>query len=125
MRRLVFLGGPAGAEPLLHDGAPLLPAVEIPLVRKRSPWNPARDVERVIVGSHAGRADVRLEGKGIRPEHVRIYLPRDEAQPVDLLAIHPGSTRAAGRAVEPRDWSRLAGGEEIELGPWRFRYERS
>jgi hypothetical protein len=122
MRRLVFLGGPEG-EPLLHEGAPIATAAAIPLVRKRSPWNPARDVERVIVGSHPGRADVRIEGAGIRPEHVRIYLPRDEAAPADLLAIHAGSTRVAGKAVEPRDWSPLAGGEVIEIGPWRFRYE--
>jgi hypothetical protein len=123
MRRLVFLGGPEGGERLRLDGIPLAESAEIPLARTRSPWNPARDVERVIVGSHPGRADVRLEGPGIHAEHVRLYLPKDEAAPADLLAIHPASTRAGGKAIEPRDWAQLVGGETIELGPWRFRYE--
>ena len=123
MRRLVFLGGPEGGERLLLEGSPLTELAEIPLARKRSPWNSARDVERVIVGSHPGRADVRLEGAGIHAEHVRLYLPRDATAAADLLSIHPGSTRAGGKPIEPRDWAQLTGGETIELGPWRFRYE--
>jgi hypothetical protein len=104
---------------------PLATGAELDVRRKRSPWGASRDVERVIVGSHGARADVLLSGEGIHPEHVRLYLPADPAPPIDLLAIREASTRVNGRAVEPRDWTQLAGGEEIELGPWRFRYEAS
>ena len=75
------------------------------------------------MGSHPARADVLIAGEGILPEHVRLYLPGKDAA-ADLLAIHPGSTRAGGKAVEPREWAALQGGEEIEMGPWRFRFER-
>lgn len=80
-------------------------------------------MERVIVGSHEARADVLLNGEGIYPEHVRLYISREGGVPADLLVIHPASTRVNGRAVEPREWTSLSGGEELELGPWRFRYE--
>jgi hypothetical protein len=50
-------------------------------------------------------------------------LPRSEGKPADLLVIHPGSTKVSGRSVDPREWVQLLGGEELELGPWRFRYE--
>ena len=126
-RRLVFLGG-AGEEPsgetLHHEGRPLSPGEALPLERKRSPWNAHRGVERVIVGSHPARADVLLEGPGIRPEHVRLYFPLSGAGPADLLPIEGGETKVLGRAVGSRDWTALEGGEELELGRWRFRYER-
>jgi len=125
-RRLVFLGRtgeePSG-EPLLHEGRPLSPGDALPLARKRSPWNAHRGVERVIVGSHPARADVLLEGVGIRPEHVRLYFPLSGPGPADLLPIEGAETRVLGRAAGPRDWTGLEGGEELALGPWRFRYE--
>jgi hypothetical protein len=120
-RRLVFLGA-GGEERLRGEGKLLEPGDVLVLERRRSPWNPHRDVDRVIVGSHRQRADVLLEGKGVHPEHVRLYLPRSEG-PVDLCPIRPESTRVNDRAVEPREWTQLAGGEELCLGPWRFRYE--
>src|SRR5262245_37219368 len=121
--RLIYLGRTdegqpgAAAPPLLWEGAALAPGTELPLLRKRSPWGASRDVERVIVGSQGARADVLLHGEGLQPEHVRLYLPSDPAAPIDLLAIREAPVRVNGRAVGPRDWSPLAGGEEIELGP--------
>jgi len=120
-RRLVFLGA-RGDERLRGEGKLLEPGDALILERRRSPWNPHRDVERVIVGSHRQRADVLLEGEGVHPEHVRLYFPRSGG-PLDLSAILPDSTRVNDRPVEPRDWTQLAGGEELCLGPWRFRYE--
>ena len=122
-RRLVFLGNVKGQGGLLFEGQPLPPNQALRLQRKRSPWNPAREVERVIVGSHGARADILLEGEGIYPEHVRLYIPKESGVPADLLVINPASTRVNGRLVEPREWTSLSGGEELELGPWRFRYE--
>jgi len=125
-RRLIFLGR-TGDEPsgdaLLHEGRPLSPGEALSIERKRSPWNAHRGVERVIVGSHPARADVLLEGPGIRPEHVRIYFPLSGPGPADLLPIEGADTKILGSSAGPRDWSSLQGGEELELGPWRFRYE--
>ena len=127
-RFLVYLGACACAtEPppgvLLHEGVPLLPGARLDLVRTRSPWSPHRDHDRVIVGSHPARADVRLTGAPIRAEHLRLYLPKDVTRPVDLRAIVPGTTQVDGKDVGPHDWTPLSGGEEIRLGPYRFRYE--
>lgn len=132
----MFLGAAPAAvaspAPLLASGAPLEPGAVLPLVRVRSPWREEGDVERVIVGSHASRADLRLEGEGIRAEHVRLYFPRTAAAAstaeassaaADILALHAGSTRVEGRAVGPGEWTALTGGEVIELAGWRFRYE--
>ncbi|MBI4604216.1 MAG: FHA domain-containing protein [Planctomycetes bacterium] len=121
-RRLVFLGPRGSGEALRYEGRLLQGGESLPVVRTRSPWSPSAAAERVIVGAHPARADVLLEGAGIHPEHVRLYVPR-AGGPADFLAIHPASTRVNGKPVEPRDWTRLEGGEEVELGPWRFRYE--
>jgi len=125
-RRLIFLGR-TGEEPsgetLLHEGRPLSPGEALPLERKRSPWNAHRGVERVIVGSHPARADVLLVGPAIRPEHVRIYFPLSGPGPADLLPIEGAETKVLGSPKGPRDWTSFQGGEELELGPWRFRYE--
>jgi hypothetical protein len=129
-RRLVFLGpaAAAGAPPragLLHEGAPLAPGAALRLRRRRSPWSAGRESERVIAGTSPARADILLAGEGILPEHLRLYFPRAGPGPADLLPIHPGSVRVNGAAVAPREWTALRGGEEIELGPWRFRYEQA
>lgn len=134
MRELEFLGAiPEPGESkarektasLLHEGCALAPGALLPLVRKRSPWRAGRPTERVLVGSHPARADILLEGEGIRPEHVRVYFPREGDGPADLLVIESHTTRVAGQPVEPRDWTALQGDEEIEFGPWRFRYVHS
>ncbi|HVR76178.1 MAG TPA: FHA domain-containing protein [Planctomycetota bacterium] len=123
VRRLVFLGT-SGAPLLLRNEGEVIAAGHILLlVRRRSPWSLHRDTERVIAGTHPSRADVLLAGEGIHPEHIRIYFSRVPGSAADLLAIHPGSTRVNGLPVEPREWTRLLGGEELSLGPWRFRYE--
>jgi hypothetical protein len=126
-RRLVYLGPAPGAAPageLLHEGGPLVAGARLELVRKRSRWNAHRGVERIIAGSHAGRADLLLEGAGVHPEHVRLYLPLQTEGPNDLLSTQPGSVRVNGRDVAPRDWCALRPGDEVELGPWLFRFEQ-
>jgi hypothetical protein len=123
VRRLVFLGTTAAPLFLRHEGEVIAAGHVLLLVRRRSPWNPQRDTDRVIAGTHPSRADLLLAGEGIHPEHIRIYFSKVPGSPADLLAIHPGSTRVNGLPVEPREWTRLLGGEEISLGPWRFRYE--
>lgn len=123
--RLVFLGAAEvsrGLEPLRCEGEALAAGAGLPLVRKRSPWNPRWEAERVIVGSDPARADVLLEGIGIHPEHLRLYVSRSGG-PIDLRSLEPQSTRLDGEPVKPLEWRRLRGGELIELGPWRFRFE--
>jgi len=95
------------------------------LVRRRSPWNSRRPQERVILGSHPARADVLLDGESIAPEHLRLYLPRDGQGPDDLKAIEDGTVRVNGAEVTHHEWYALQPGDEIECGPWRFRFERT
>ena len=123
LRRLVFVAGEGVRGGLRHEGAPISDGQALPIERKRSPWNPQRDSERVIVGSHSTRADILIEGEGIHPEHLRLYFRSAERSPVDLLVIQADSTRVNGLQVEPREWTQLLGGEELLLGPWKFRYE--
>lgn len=133
VRSLVFVGrveepvGTAGAAPseasLLYEMDALAPGTVLPLERKRSPWSAGRATERVIVGCHPARADVFLKGEGIRAEHVRVYFPRQADGAADLLVIESNTTTVGGQPVEPRDWTSLEGGEEIDLGPWRFCYQ--
>jgi hypothetical protein len=129
-RWLRFLGAEppaassAAPEALRLEGAVLEVGSLIELARKRSPWSPQRLQERVLLGSHPGRADVRLEGPGICPEHLRFYLPRDGKGPDDLRAIVEGTVWVNGRALAPLEWHGLAPGDEIRCGPWRFRFER-
>jgi hypothetical protein len=123
VRRLVFVAGEGTPGVLRYEGVPIGVGQALPIERKRSPWNPQRDSERVIVGSHSGRADVLLEGEAVHPEHLRLYFRSDGRSPVDLLVIQPDSTRVNGLPVEPREWTQLVGGEELLIGPWKFRYE--
>jgi len=121
-RRLVYLGSNDPAAPLSCEGRELSPGEAVELRHRRSPWRAGQEIERVIIGSHRSRADVLLEGSGIRPEHVRVYLPASDG-PVDFRPLHEGAASLAGRPIEALEWTPLAGGEEIELGPYRFRYE--
>jgi hypothetical protein len=136
-RKLVYLGpaheGPDGAPdaeqappetPLRGEGQPLAPGAVLDLVRRRSPWGADRDVERVIVGSHSRRADVLLEGDGVRPEHVRFYLPRSSAGPDDLRALAEGAVWINSEPLAVAGWRAMAHGDEVRLAGWRFRYER-
>jgi hypothetical protein len=122
VRRLIFLGSGEADGELRLDGQPLQIGDAIPLERKRSPWREGAGALRVIVGSHPSRADALLTGDGIFPEHVRIYFPGD-GSPTDLRALHPASASLNGTPVEQLAWTPLHGGEELSLGPWRFRYE--
>ena len=129
LRYFVYLGhadAAAGSEPpasLRHEDAILEGGERLALERCRSPWNPGRDQERVIVGSHPARGDVLLRGDGIEPEHVRLYIPRDPGGATDLRAIVPGTTWVNQIAVGPHDWTPLRGGETIRIARWEFRFE--
>jgi hypothetical protein len=123
--RLIYVGrvGSAGADPtrrLLAEGVALEPGAEVVLERRRSPWREERGTVRVIVGSQPGRADVHLAGDGVAPEHVRIYQADGRTE---LRPMQSAPTRVDGRDVSALEWVPLRGGEEIEIGPWKFRFE--
>lgn len=132
-RHFVYLGGvgqtdaaeSTAGQDLLHEDSPLNVGDRLELVRTRSPWNPHRDVERVLIGSHAVRSDVLLRGDGIRPEHIRLYLPRTADGPDDLRAIPGARVLVNGREVDHHEWCDLQSGDEVVLAHWRFRFERS
>ena len=128
VRRLVYVGKAAGDDPedtraLRCEGQVVEPDAAFELERRRSPWSESRPHVRVIVGSHPSRADLLLQGDRIYPEHVRFYFPKEEDGPTDLRVIHEDSTLVNGKPASAREWVRLEGGEEIDLGPWRWRYE--
>ncbi len=129
LRRLVYLG-PSQRESsrgavLRCEGEPIAVETVWRLERRRSPWLESRPHVRVIVGSHPERADLLLHGDGVYPEHVRMYYPRDEGGPLDLRAVHDDSMSIDGQAIKAHEWQSLVGGEELEIGPWRWRYEVS
>lgn len=124
-KQLVFLAGDRARGDLLWEGVPLAPGTILGLVRKRSPWGKStpdgQSVERVIVGSHPERADVLLCGAGIHAEHVRFYFP--SSGPPEVRPLLADSLQVNGKPREALEWITLAGGEELWLGPWLFRYE--
>lgn len=123
--RLIFQG-PADSRPddLRGEDAVLAAGDVLPARWHRSPpWNPRLGFERVIIGSHPSRADVRLEGEGIEPEHVRIYFSRDDDEIIDFRPLEASTTRVDGRLLERLEIVRMRGGETVELGPWKFRFE--
>ena len=132
-RRLLYLGPhPEGArsgdksapsEKLLYEGKPLKRDSLVDLVRKRSPWSSSRPVERVLVGSHPARADVWLQGVGVGYEHARLYLSRASSEVNDLKVMRPDEVWVNERAVDVGEWYDLKPGDELRLGPWRFRFE--
>ena len=125
-RRLELLGAetdPPGS--LLIEGEPAVAGAAWSLVRRRSPWNPYRDVDRVIVGSDRNRADLRLEGDGIPGELLRLYLPKQEPGPNDLKAVVDGLVTKDGREVPHSEWCPLVDGDEIVCLGWRFRFCQS
>lgn len=134
LRRLVYLGsdhvlaaGAAGSgreKQLRYEGVPLEDGDVLQLVRKRSSWSRHRDVERVLLGSHPGRADVLLAGEGLQPEHVRFYLPKEAAGPNDLKVICESAVRVNGREADPHQWYELKTGDELLLASWHFRFEQ-
>ena len=128
IRRLVYLGQVTGADVrdtavLRCEGKPVEAEAVFELLRRRSPWRESRQHVRVIVGSHPGRADILMEGDRIFPEHARFYFPKDTGGPLDLMVIHEDSTHLNGEPAPAHQWLTLEGGEEIDFGPWRWRYE--
>ncbi len=124
-RHLVFKGSRKSdhGEILIEGEAPG-PGHKVSLVRRRSPWDPERDVVRVIVGSDPARADVLIEAEGIEPEHLRLYLPLKEDGPNDLKVIVDGTVGINGRTVLHNEWYPLAAGDEVECGTWIFSFEQ-
>jgi hypothetical protein len=120
----VFLGDSVQSRPpvLCCDGLPITPGTTLELERRRSPWPDSRDIERIIVGSHPTRADLRIEGPGIVGEHARLYLSRNGATVNDFRAVIEDTVRVNGQSAG-HEWRALNSGDEIELGRWRFRFE--
>lgn len=109
---------------ILIEGETPEPGHKVSLVRRRSPWDPERDVVRVIVGSNPARADVLIEADGIEPEHFRLYLPLQGEGPNDLKVIVDGTVGINGRTVPHTEWYPLEDGDELECGTWIFRFEQ-
>ncbi len=129
LRRLVYLGrreepGQGSEEPALRcEGQPLTPQLRVDLVRRRSPWSPSRPVERILLGTHADRADLLLEGAGLVADHARLYVSKEDPTVNDLKVPQPDTVWVNGTAVGPHDWYDLQPGDELHLGPWRFLFE--
>lgn len=128
VRRLVYVGKTLGAEvgdetALRCEGSVVRPETAFELQRRRSPWRDSRPHVRVIVGSHPQRADLLLQGDRIYPEHLRFYFPKEGDGPLEMRVIHEDSTLLNGEPAPALEWLTLEGGEEIDLGPWRWRYE--
>ena len=116
-------GKPDLGEILIEGEAPE-PGHKVELVRRRSPWDPERDVVRVIVGSDPARADVLIEAAGIEPEHFRLYLSLKDQSPSDLKVIVDGTVGVNGRTVPHTEWCSLENGDKIECGRWIFHFEQ-
>ena len=77
-RKLTYLGSSASdSSEILVEGETFRPGGVVAFKRRRSPWDPSRPVERVILGSNPARADVLVKAVGIEAEHVSFYLPVD------------------------------------------------
>ena len=120
----VYLGADDESRAPLHlEGQPLDPGTRVPAVWRRSPpWNPKLGFERVILGSHPSRADLHLEGDGVQLEHARMYFAR-EGDRIEFRPLEADTTRIDGRDIERLEVVPLGGGEQIEIGPWKFRFE--
>ena len=124
-RKLTFLGSSASdsGEILVEDKA-FLPGGVVALKRRRSPWDPSRPVERIILGSNPARADVLVKAVGIEAEHVRFYLPVDGCGDNDLKVIVDGTVKVNGRNIPHTEWVALVDGDELELSSWLFKFEQ-
>ena len=124
-RKLTYLGSSASdSSEILVEGETFLPGGVVALKRRRSPWDPSRPVERVILGSNPARADVLVKAAGIESEHVRFYLPVDGCGDNDLKVIVDGTVKVNGRNVAHTEWLALVDGDELELGGWVFKFEQ-
>ncbi len=123
--KLIFKGSSEEVEgDLTSEGKVLVPGDDLKVVWYRSPkWNPKLGFERVIIGSHPERADVRLEGDGIGLEHVRMYFSKNDPTHIDFRPLEEDSTKVQGRWIDKLEIVRMKGGEDIEIGPWRFQFE--
>jgi hypothetical protein len=123
-RKLIYLGSSA-SEPgeIRIEGEPVKSGHGVSLERRRSPWDPDRPVERIIVGSHPARADVLIDAAEIEPEHIRLYLPVDGGGKNDLKVIVDGTVEVNGRPVLHTEWCALENNDELRFGPWLFRFE--
>ena len=124
-RKLIYLGSntPESGE-ILVEGEPFQSGSAVVVKRRRSPWDPARPVERVIVGSDPARADVLIDAPGIEAEHVRLYLPVAGDGDNDLKVIVDGTVKVNARNVPHTEWLAVRSGDELELGPWLFRFDQ-
>ncbi len=124
-RKLTFLGSSASdSGEILVENEAFLPGGVVALKRRRSPWDPSRPVERIILGSNPARADVLVKAVGIEAEHVRFYLPVDGCGDNDLKVIVDGTVKVNGRSIPHTEWLALVDGDELELSSWLFKFEQ-
>lgn len=123
-RHLIFLDSPkAESGGILIEGEPATPGRRVSLKRRRSPWDPDRDIERIIIGSHPARADVLIQAEGVKPEHVRLYLPLRGEGDNDLKVMVDATVEVNGRQVLHDEWYALKSGDQLGLGKWLFCFE--
>ena len=123
-RKLTFLGSSASdSGEILVENEAFLPGGVVALKRRRSPWDPSRPVERIILGSNPARADVLVKAVGIEAEHVRFYLPVDGCGDNDLKVIVDGTVKVNGRSIPHTEWLALVDGDELALSSWLFKFE--
>ena len=124
-RKLTFLGSSASdSGEILVENEAFLPGGVVALKRRRSPWDPSRPVERIILGSNPARADVLVKAVGIEAEHVRFYLPVDGCGDNDLKVIVDGTVKVNGRSIPHTEWLALVDGDELALSSWLFKFEQ-
>ena len=124
-RKLTFLGSSASdSGEILVENEAFLPGGVVALKRRRSPWDPSRPVERIILGSNPARADVLVKAVGIEAEHVRFYLPVDGCGDNDLKVIVDGTVKVNGRNIPHTEWIALVDGDELALSSWLFKFEQ-
>jgi len=124
-RKLTFLGSSASdSGEILVENEAFLPGGVVALKRRRSPWDPSRPVERIILGSNPARADVLVKAVGIEAEHVRFYLPVDGCGDNDLKVIVDGTVKVNGRSIPHTEWLALVDGDELELSSWLFKFKQ-
>ena len=125
VRHLVYQGSrKSETGEILVEGKVPEPGDKVSLERRRSPWDPERDIVRVIVGSDPARADVLIEAEGIEPEHFRLYLSLRDDNPNDLKVIVDGTVGINGRTIPHTEWYPLENGDEVHCASWIFRYEQ-
>ncbi len=97
---------------------PLGPGDQLELTCTTGLWR-RPDPRRCIVGSSAKRADIRLQAgeQLIAAEEMRFYM---SGSGIEAQVLQPGNS-IRGQSYEPLQYVSLADGDELSIGPLRFR----